>query len=308
MGNCLLNMSMGNKVSPEVDGSDSSKGTKDLIDEYRNNIKIGRIHKHGKEISCAIVHFKRCLEISRIVEKIPMEIEALSELGVAYHEIGQNQLAIDNFVNMYDCSKGAVDYRGLRAATLNLAAVYEVLDLNDKAIESYKEHIKLCSDTGYSSDMALVHYDTAMVYRKIDRIDTAIDHLRKAWELASKQRNWDDKLIISSELADLSYQTGKIADALQYREEQLNAAQKLSANKDMYRAYGEIGNIYFSMGKYTDAELYHNEALRKAKGIGDKLLVATTHEQLSSLYKTMKKKEDARYHKKQAASMRTHAS
>lgn len=308
MGNCVLKRRVGNKISPGANHDvGNAEEPKDQINEYRTNIKIARSHKRMGDIDSAIVHFQRCLEISKMCKKGFTEIESLSELGVVYYERSEYERALEYFIKMYECSKSIADYNGIRAATVNLAAVYELTDSNEKAIEMYKEHIRICSERGCSADAILIHYDVALICQNIGDIEAACEYLSTAFVLASTYGKSQEKLTICTLLSQLSYDKGKVEDALQYREEELKTARKLNALTDMQRVHKEIGGIFIDLKNHTDAEYHYNEALRLAKKIGDKQILAMAHEKMSVLYKAMKKKEDAKYHRAKANEIRSNA-
>ena len=308
MGNCIDKRSVSNKVSPGANHDDGNGGSlKGHIDEYKTNIKIARSHKRMGDIDCALVHFQRCLEISKIYKKSFMEIESLSELGVAYYELREYDRALEYFIKMYECSKNVVDHNGIRAATVNLAAVYELTGNNQNAIEMYNEHIRVCSERGCSAEAIMIHYDVALVCQNIGEIESACEHLTKALELASTHGKSQEKLTVCTLLSQLSYDKGKVEDALQYRDEELRAAKQLNACTDMQRIHKEMGGIFIELKNYTSAEYHYNEALRFAKKVGDKQTLAMAHEKMSALYKAMKKKGDAKYHRTKANKIRSHA-
>ena len=301
MGNCAFLRYKNRRVSPNNFKEENEGSAKDsYIEEYKDNIEIGRCHKCSGELAEALVHFKKCLELSQIIETKSKEIESLSEIGVAYYNIGNYEMALDSFLKMYDCSKESLDNNGTKAATSNLAAVYEMNDKNMEAIQMYKEHIETCSENGHSTEVILTHYDIAIIYQKLADTEAAYKHLKVAFDLASVRGHSHEKLIVCSQLANLYCKNGALDDALCYYEEELKVAKKLNADTDMQRIHKQIGEIYLSMKRYNDAEFNYNEALRLAKKVGDKRTLAMAHMHLSSLYKMMGKKEDARYHKKQA--------
>jgi len=301
MGNCAFQRYKNRRVSPDNFKEENEENPKDShIEEYKDNIELGRCHKCSGEIVEALVHFRRCLEISHIIETKSKEIESLSEIGVAYYDIGNYEMALDSFLKMYDCSKKSMDNCGTKAATSNLAAVYEITGKNLEAIQMYKEHIETCSENDRPSEVILTHYDIAMIYQKLDDTEAANEHLMVAFDLSSMRKHPHEKLVVCSQLANLYCKKGALDDALQYFEGALKAAKKLNAEIDMQRTHKQIGEVYLSLKQYSDAEFNYNETLRLAKKIGDKTTLAMAHMHLSLLYRAMGKKEDARYHKKQA--------
>lgn len=127
--------------------------------------------KRGNELSRAGKFEEAVVEYEQALEIEPENVDLLSNLGVAYYNLGQLDKAIDHYSRAIEIAPNDADIRS------NLAAAYVQLDQLDNALEEYKKAVEL------NPSLAQAFFGLGVVYALKGRTDDAIQAFEKFQEL-----------------------------------------------------------------------------------------------------------------------------
>lgn len=131
--------------------------------------------KRGNELSRdgkfeeAVAEYEQALEIES------ENVDLMSNLGVAYYNIGQLDKAIDHYSRAIEIAPNDADIRS------NLAAAYVQLEQLDNALDQYQKAVEL------NPSLAEAFFGLGVVYALMGRKDDAIQAFEKFQELDSSE-------------------------------------------------------------------------------------------------------------------------
>jgi tetratricopeptide (TPR) repeat protein len=208
--------------------------------------------------------------LKTMVAADPDNIEALFYLGAAYEQGGQASEAVKVFSQLVDRAKGGPDeLKGnLGMFQQNLAASYQDLGENQKAIAVYEEMVK--SDPSPNSYFLLIN-----AYR----VDKQFDKALTLGKQQSEKNPKDDKIILvyARTLSD----SGKSREGAELLDKML---QSNPANLDLYI---NLSQIYVEAKRFSEAEKVMRRAEEK------KLDKGRIKFQLAMVYETQKEYDKA---------------
>jgi tetratricopeptide (TPR) repeat protein len=192
------------------------------------------------------------------------QVEAQYYLGVAYEQSGNPSDAAKIFSNMVTKAReGSEEYKANQPVfQQHLAAAYQDLGQNDKAIALYEEMIKSSPDAGPRLYFLLIN-----AYRVNRQLDKAISLGKQ--QLAKTPDDVNIALVYARALAD-SGKPKEGADLL---------AKTLQANPSNVDVYVNLSQVYVQSRKYTEAEkILRKAAERKLDSERVKFQLATVYE------------------------------
>ena len=141
-------------------------GQEEPVSEH---LKRGNELSRSGEFEEAVAEYEKALEIE------PENIDLLSNIGVAYYNLGQLDKAIDHYSRAIEIAPSDADIRS------NLAAAYVQLEQLDNALEEYQKAVEL------DPSLAQAFFGLGVVYALKGRTDDAIQAFEKFQELDSGQ-------------------------------------------------------------------------------------------------------------------------
>jgi tetratricopeptide (TPR) repeat protein len=227
-------------------------------DDKEVRVLLGRSYLGQRQYAQSIEAFRSVLDAD------PEQVEAQYYLGVAYEQSGNAAEAAKVFSNMVTKAReGSEEYKANRMVfQQHLAAAYQDLGQNDKAIALYEEMIKSSPDAG-----ARLYFLLINAYRVNRQLDKAISLGKQ--QLAKNPDDVNIALVYARALAD-SGKTREGADLL---------AKALQANPSNVDIYVNLSQVYVQSRKYAEAEkILRRAAERKIDGERVKFQLATVYE------------------------------
>jgi tetratricopeptide (TPR) repeat protein len=247
--------------------------------------------------------YKKAIEAGKLaVEKYPKDSEAYFCLGLAYYNVGEFKLALENLkkaesltnnkenlMYIYNIigqifhSTGYLDYTllyyimslslakdlnntDLQAATLNnIAGIYMDTGELDKALSYLEEILKLEIN---EKAKAPTYNNIAMIYSKKGDYQKAVKYFQKAIEIDEKYGNYHDVSIHKLNLGDTYRQMKDYEKAEKYLFEGLEGVKKVGDKFMKATGYGYLGWLYRDKGNKIEAREYFTRAYNLFKSIG----------------------------------------
>ena len=271
--------------------------------------------KSNGDVGKAIEFFRKQLKICEEVFYQVGVMEARTNLGNAYYDIGQYQNAIDchrkvleiaeerrdkhnagvaygNLANMYDsigqyqmaidCQQKALeivkelgDRPGMGIILGNMGNSFKAIGQYQKAIDHYGEALKIAEEIGDKEGLCMTYTNIGSAYSSIGQYQKDIDYQLKALEIAKEIKHTADAGSAYGNLGSAYYSIGRYKEALNCHMENKTIAERLGNKPEVGRAYGNLGNVYLKMGDCQKALDYHSKDLEIAQELGDSQGIAT---------------------------------
>ena len=227
-------------------------------DDKDVQVLLGRTYLGQRQYAQSIEAFRSVLNSDS------GQVEAQYYLGVAYEQSGNPAEAAKVFSNLVTKAReGSEEHKANRMVfQQHLAAAYQDMGENDKAIALYEEMVKSAPDASPRLYFLLIN-----AYRVNRQLDKALNLGKQ--QLAKDPDDVNIALVYARALAD-SGKTRESADLL---------AKILQANPSNVDIYVNLSQVYLQSRKYAEAEkVLRRAADRKIDGERVKFQLATVYE------------------------------
>jgi tetratricopeptide (TPR) repeat protein len=232
--------------------------------------------------------YKRAIEAGKLaVEKYPKDSEAYLCLGLAYYNVGELKLALENLKKAESLTSNKEDLMGIYNIIGQILYRMGYLD----ALLYYSRSLNLAKDLGDIDMQATLINNIGEIYIVRGELDKALSYLEEALSL---QINEKRKASTYNNIAAIYYKKGDYQKAVKYLQKAIEINEKYEDYHEVSRGKLNLGDLYREMKDYKNAEKYLFEGLEGVKKVGDKYWEATGYASLGFLYKDKGDKKTAR--------------
>ena len=220
-------------------------------------------------------------------------IDIYSQLGIAYHILGEYPKSIDYFQHQLKVAKNIGDRNREAESLVNLSIVYRSLGEYGQAIDFSQQSLEIAREIGDKRREAKSLNNLGNAYYSLGEYQRAIDYYQQS--LAIEQQI-GDKLGEAKSLNNLGnayYSLGEYQRAIDYYQQSLAIEQQIGDKLGEGKTLGNLGNVYRSLGEYEQAIDYHQQSLKIKQQIGDKLGEGKTLGNLGNVYRSLGEYEQA---------------
>jgi serine phosphatase RsbU (regulator of sigma subunit) len=191
------------------------------------------------------------------------------------------------------------DTRGMANLVSNLAAIYNTMDLNEKAAEYNLRALKMAEEVKDSTRIATILLNIGVVYSKQPAtLSDAKEYYLRSLEIGESLEYRDLLSVGDYNLGEVYYKQEVYDSAVFYFQKAIDQAVR---KEDIAAARNYIGRTYMARGNYDKAIAYQKEALAMLSDEGDglsKVLIleglATTYTKIEDLSRAIDYFEQAR--------------
>ena len=181
----------------------------DLALVYNN---LGNVLNSQADYSEAIEYFKKSAAIHRRTKNYAMEMNVTVGLGVSYLKSQQYDQALTLFKSVLDNDEGIYDFT-YSEASVNLANVYQALNMSDEAISMYRHVIEDPRGGAYPQALASAFLGLAKLYTTLERFDEALALYRRGIVEVKNKTSVESEIALYESLAMLELKLGRYEDA-----------------------------------------------------------------------------------------------
>jgi len=186
-------------------------------------------------------------EVERLLEEARLRVYKDSETGLGFLD------------KAFELSKTHDYKKGIAWSTMRYGSYDLAVGFRYKAIEKYKNSLKLMLELKDYQGVSRCHYSIGTVYALLSEFDLALAHLMKAKVLS---KNYDPtyymKLI--NNIASLYLELNQYENAINMSHYIIDYMKKNNYER-LYLPYVILGDIYLKMGKYKEALFSAEKAL-----------------------------------------------
>jgi CHAT domain-containing protein len=218
----------------------------------------------------AIEYHQQDLANARDIKDRKGEGDALGNLGIAYRNLGEYAKAIEYQQQRLAIARDIKDPLGEGQSLGNLGNAYYWLGEYAKVIEYQQQHLAIARDIKDRLGEATSLSNLGLAYSSLGDYAKAIEYYQQSLAIA---RDIKDRLGEGNALGNLggAYQSlGDYAKAIEYQQQSLAIARELKDRQGEGNALGSLGLAYNSLRDYARAIEYYEQSLALTRGIGDK--------------------------------------
>lgn len=236
------------------------------------------------------------LESSKLAHRLKYrtgEAEALKNLGVGYHYLGDSETGVDYLMESLELRKEIGDKEEIIIALNNIGIVYDSMLDYDKALKYYLESLSLEEEIGNKNGIAGSLNNIGIVYKNLSNFNKALEYFLRSLQI---YQELDYKMGTANVLGNMGIIYGDLTNydkALESHLQALDIYEELADENGIAVALGNIGSIYDGLRNYEMALDYYLRALEIEERIGEKFGYAGSLNNIGVIYDEIKKYEEA---------------
>lgn len=248
----------------------------------------------------SFVCFRKALIIAKQNSDLENQAILSSKLGTVKYIKGEYDKSMEYFLDGLNTWREIGNKAGIAKGLNNIALIYNVLDIKDKAVENHKESVEICLEIGDSVMLGLNYHNLGILYNDINEFELALYYANECKKINEMLQNKSELLklhtlighihllngdlslakenflvtindsIYGNEwdkcyaLAGLAYaelKLGNPEESIQLGENSLETARKLNAKWDIQYITGILSEAYAQLGDFEKA--YNNHKIYK---------------------------------------------
>ncbi|MFZ2470481.1 MAG: tetratricopeptide repeat protein [Methanothrix sp.] len=202
---------------------------------------------------------------SNLLKDTKKECGHLSNIGIAYVQVGEFHKAIDIFEKRFSLSRKIGDLLGASNAIGNLGTAYLANGDIPQAIKLFKQHltfVRMNSDRrGEAKDLG----NLGLAYVDLEKPQDAIEYCEQALKIFREIRDSQGEGAALGNLGLAYSKLGNTRKAIEYYEKHLAIASDVGDEWGKSKALINLGNSYADVGKTCKAIEYYQHALVVAR-------------------------------------------
>ena len=188
----------------------------------------------------------------------------LNQLAEAYLKTDANK-TVDYGEQALRAARKLDDVDGETGALINLGDGYDALKNQKKALQNYKDAIKIFDDYNQPGSSAYIWNKVADSYMGIQKYDDALSADNMALSLFTKARDKNGIVNMFIEIGDIYFKQKKFESSLPSYKAALKMYEDSKDARGQVIILSRIGTSYSEWGNYDEAYIFMNHALDVAK-------------------------------------------
>ena len=181
-----------------------------------------------------------------------------------------------------------------KAASLHtLGNVYAYQKNYSKALNCYREALKIDENQNNSEGIAKSYINIGVVYLNLSDFDTSLDFFFKALKHSEKTKDPVIHSALLKNIGSVFWYMKNYQKALEYYKQALQLEEKNNDLEGISASLNNIGTVYWFSEDFDKALAYFTRALKISKQIGDKIIIAGTLNNIGELYFGQKNYKEA---------------
>lgn len=217
----------------------------------------------------AIDFHQQSLEIAQKIGDLEGEAVALSNLGLDYYSLGQYEQAIDFHQQSLGIAREIGDLIGVAASLGNLGTVYYSLGQYERAIDFHQQSLEIKQEIVDRRGVANSLGNLGLAYDSLGQYERAIDFHQQSLEIAREIGDRRSVTISLGNLGNAYYSLDQYERAIDFHQQSLEIAREIGARQGEANSLGNLGIAYYSLGQYERGIDFHQQSLEIKREIGD---------------------------------------
>jgi tetratricopeptide (TPR) repeat protein len=230
------------------------------------------------------VYAEEALEISRKIQFAKGEGLANNSIGAYYLQVGDLQKALSFVLEAEKVYKKAVGFSAnLLAVYNNLGIIYNRSGETQKAIEVYKNAIKLAEKEGIAQSQAILYNNLGSAYDNLKYYDSALWAFEKVEEVSIKAGIQVGVMMAKSNLGSVYFSLGQLVKSENEYLSGLKIAEEGQYTRNIAVMLIGLADVYAAQAKLSESEDYYKKGLKIAEEIQALPLIQDGYEGLAQV-------------------------
>lgn len=218
----------------------------------------------------AIENYQQALSIVRQSGDHREEGIILRYLGVVHHGLGKMEQAIDFYNQALDLARQNDDRQGEGRALGNLGVASCAMGHLEKGIHYYEQAMDIYRETADRQGEAAALGNSGKVYRDLGQLEKSIDYLEQALKIFSEIGHRQGEGAALGNIGISFRQLGQIDKAINYFERALLISREIGDPRSEGKWLGNLGSSYKELKQVDLAISHHEQALALAREVGNR--------------------------------------
>ena len=218
----------------------------------------------------AIEFYEQALVIDREIGDRRSEGRVLIGLGVAYANLGETRKAIEYHEQALVIDREIGDRRGEGAVLGNLGVAYKNLGETRKAIEFYEQDLIIAREIGDRRGEGTVLNNLGYAYDALGETRKAIEIYEQCLAVLRDIGDHRGEGVVLVNLGIVYKNLGEARKAVEFYEQGLTIAREIGDHRGEGSALGNLGNAYVNLGETRKAIEFYEQQLTIVREISDR--------------------------------------
>lgn len=236
--------------------------------EGRANRVIGIYYWSKGDLSKAMRHFERALELAEKSRDQKGIASCLLNIGVVHRNKGNVRLAADYYFRSLKIREAIHDKQGIATTTNNLGLIYFTQQMYDKALESFDYSIRVTQEIHDKPGIARAYLNRGKVLQMLSQHQNALDSYSESLKLAREVGDQRSMCLALENIANIYVLFKQYDKALAMLNEALTTALALNSKDRIADVKEEFAIYYNAIGDAQKAYQFATEGALLAKEVG----------------------------------------
>lgn len=247
---------------------------------------IGYLNSSRGNLTAAIEHYKRSLQIQETLGDIEGAATSLNNIGSICNKQGDIPKALENYHKSLDYYEQINNQNGLAQTLNNIGHIYESQNEFDLALEYFHKSLKIFKKIKHKRGVSTLLNSIGYAYFKKKDNEKAINYYTKS--LVIREEINDKKGIASTlnNIASVYENKNNLLKSMEYLQKSIKVYESISYKDGLSVSYNNMGRLYWHLGNNHKAKEYCNKAMVIAREVGLPSSIEHTANTLSKIYQS----------------------
>lgn len=283
---------------------EKSKQLEFVQGEIEGLYAIGVTHGMGGNYTESLDYLNRCLVLAAKHQDFIRVNQIYNSKGIVYKRIGDYPTSQSFYLKRLKLIDSLQLDQDTSVTYINLGILYDLMNQQDKAIESYEKALEIYTGPDRESMENTVLVNLAVIDYNNGDYEAALDKFLKRQVYAQRQ---NDNIALCSGYANIAscyLHLEQWALAHDYLTKSLKLAEKLSLKRQIATAYYGLADLMFQQKRYNEAINYSNSNLQTLNSMGGYDQKREAHEMAYEINEAVGQLPKAIYHLNQTMAYR----
>ena len=241
----------------------------------------------------AIIHFKKCIALSKQTGNTLALSHAYNDLGNSYTRTGKSELALTNFLLSIEIYKQNKDNLNLAKTYKNIGALYSEQKDFVAAMRFYTNAFGIAKKIENKGLMADCLNNIGVVFEQEIRYDKALAVYSQALLIYKSEADENKISMVLNNLAIVYKYLENYPQSIKYYKEALVLSEKLGDKFMVAANQNNLGNVYVLTGEYQKSLALCQLAYKNAKAIQAQEIIIESCDGIATAYEKLNQFTDA---------------
>ncbi|MEM9770312.1 MAG: CHAT domain-containing protein [Cyanobacteria bacterium P01_D01_bin.73] len=235
----------------------------------------------------ALAKYHEALELYRALGDRDWESVMLSNLSLAYADLGRFAEALKHAQAALDIDRELGDRQGESRVLISLGVVYGRQGQHDKALASYNQALEIVREVGDRRGEGTILNNIAITYGRQERYAEALEYYEASLVILREVGNRAAEGGTLNNMGAAYMHQGENALAIEHYEAGLEIARELGDRAGEATALNNLGALYGGQDNNPKALEYYQASLALLRETGNRTRTSTTLANIAIVYQNM---------------------